>query len=53
MTGEKPWDTTNEIVKWLESPAGEYWSQNRHAPIVFLVSVKSELEDHESYLWYR
>lgn len=55
-TGGKPWDTTNPVVAWLESPDGEYWSRGRHTPPRgALMSTKDDLEidDDPAYLWYR
>lgn len=56
MNGGKPWDTTNPVVAWLESPAGEIWSKGKHrTPYGVLLSVKDDLEydDDPAYLWYR
>lgn len=56
MTGGKPWDTTNPVIQWLESPDGELWSKGKHrTPYGVLMSVKDDLEydDDPAYLWYR
>lgn len=54
MNGAKPWDTTN-VIKWLESPDGEYWSRERNPDghITFLISLKDDDGIIESTLWHR
>lgn len=43
MNGARQWDTTTEIIAWLESPAGEQWSRaNHHRPGIGLVTLKDD-----------
>lgn len=55
--GEKPWDTTNPVVEWLESPEGEFWSRKRtHNSVSYmppLVIIKDDgIGDWHAILWY-
>lgn len=56
MSGEKQWDTTNDVVAWLESPEGEEWSRLFHAPgyrkrLTLLMVVKDDDEDSQIFDW--
>jgi hypothetical protein len=58
--GEKRW-AMNDVVKWLESEAGEEWSCKIHENMpITLVSVKTDdygmppdFLEFEAIIWYR
>lgn len=42
------------VIEWLESPAGEQWSRERHCRRgkTVLVSIKSDLTLAFTWLWW-